>query len=195
VLTSAQAAAAYLAGFAPPGTHVYAIGDEGVRRALEQHGFVLTDAEAVYVVVGWDRQLTWVKLATAALLIHAGAGFIGTNPDTNYPTERGPVPGNGAQLAALETTTGVVPIVVGKPEPRMYEDALRRMGAHPGTTAVVGDRLDTDIAGGIRAGLTTVLVLSGVATEADLATSPVKPDLVCADIGELMRMWRDQLPP
>ncbi len=194
VLTSAQAAAAYLADFAPPGTRVYAIGGEGVQRALEQRGFVLTDAEAAYVVVGWDRQLTWDKLATAALLIHAGAGFIGTNPDTNYPTKRGPVPGNGAQLAALETTTGVAPIVVGKPEPRMYEDALRRMGACPETTAVVGDRLDTDIAGGVRAGLTTVLVLSGIATEADLAASPVRPDLVCADIGELVQVWRDQLP-
>jgi 4-nitrophenyl phosphatase len=193
VLTSAQTAAAYLADFAPPGTHVYAIGGEGVQQALEQCGFVLTDAEAAYVVVGWDRQLTWDKLATAALLIHAGAGFIGTNPDTNYPTARGPVPGNGAQLAALETTTGVTPIVVGKPESRMYEDALRRMGASPQTTAVVGDRLDTDIAGGVQAGLTTVLVLSGIATEADLAASPVRPDLVCADIGELVQLWRDQL--
>jgi len=199
VLTSAQTAATYLAGIAPPGTRVYAIGEEGVRRALEQHGFVLTDEEAAYIVVGWDRRLTWEKLATAALLIHAGAGFIGTNPDTNYPTERGPVPGNGAQLAALETTTGVAPVVVGKPEPWMYEEALRRMGARSETgpseretTAVIGDRLDTDIAGGVRAGLTTVLVLSGIATKADLAASLVKPDLVCADIGDLTQMWTDQ---
>ena len=201
VLTSAQATAAYLAGLAP-GTRVYAIGDEGVRRALEQHGFVLTDETgegAAYVVVGWDRQLTWGKLATAALLIHAGAGFIGTNPDRSYPTERGPVPGNGAQLAALEITTGVAPVVVGKPEPWMYEEAMRRMGARSETgpsketTAVVGDRLDTDIAGGVRAGLTTVLVLSGISTEADLAVSPVKPDLVCAGIEELTAVWMEQL--
>ena len=194
VLTSAQATAAYLAGFAPAGTRVYGIGEEGVRRALEQRGFVLTDEGAAHVVVGWDRHLTWDKLATAALLIHAGAGFIGTNPDTNYPTERGPVPGNGAQLAALETTTGITPVVVGKPEPWMYEEAMRRMGTRPETTAVVGDRLDTDIAGGVRASLTTVLVLSGISTEADLAALPVKPDVVCADIGELVRMWTDQLP-
>jgi 4-nitrophenyl phosphatase len=194
VLTSAQAAAAYLSTVAPAGSHVYAIGGQGVRRALEQRDFVLSDAGATYVVVGWDRDLTWDKLATAALLIHAGADFIGTNPDTNYPTEQGPVPGNGAQLAALETTTGVAPVVVGKPEPWMYEAALRRMGARPGDTAVVGDRLDTDIAGGLRVGLTTVLVLSGIATEADLTTSPVKPDLVCADIGEFMQVWRKQVP-
>jgi 4-nitrophenyl phosphatase len=193
VLTSAQATAAYLGRIGPPGSRVYAIGDIGVRVALEQQGFALRDEEVEYVVVGWDRQLTWDKLATAALLIHAGAKFVGTNPDTNYPTERGPVPGNGAQLATLETTTGVTPIIVGKPEPWMYEEAMRRMGAHPETTAVVGDRLDTDIGGGVRAGLTTVLVLSGIATEADLSTSPIAPDLVCAGIGELAEEWKRQL--
>jgi 4-nitrophenyl phosphatase len=191
ILTSAQAAAAYLAGQAPPGTPVYAIGEEGVRRALEERGFVLTDEGAAYVVVGWDRQLTWDKLATAALLIHAGAGFIGTNPDTNYPTERGPVPGNGAQLAALATTTGVKPVVVGKPEPWLYREAMQRLGARPETTAVIGDRLDTDVSGGVRAGLTTILVMSGIATAADLAASPVKPDIVCQDIGTLVQFWPD----
>ena len=193
VLTSAEAAAAYLVSTAPSGARVYPIGEEGLWRALEQRGFVLTDEGADYVVVGWDRQLTWDKLATAALLIHAGAGFVGTNPDVNYPTERGPVPGNGAQLAALEATTGVPPVVIGKPEPRMYQQALQLMGASPETTAVVGDRLDTDIAGGVRAGLASVLVLSGITTQADLVTSSVKPDLVCADIEDLVRMWTDQL--
>ena len=193
ILTSAQVAAVYLADLTPPGTRVYAIGGKGVQQALKQYGFVLTDEDADYVVVGWDQQLTWDKLATAALLIHNGASFIGTNPDTNYPTERGPVPGNGAQLAALETTTGITPIVVGKPEPQMYEEALRRMNACPETTAVIGDRLDTDIAGGVQAGLTTMLVLSGIANEADLADSPVKPDIVCADIGELLQMWTGKL--
>jgi 4-nitrophenyl phosphatase len=185
VLTSAEAAAAYLANLAPSGARVYPIGEEGVWQALEQRGFVLTDEGAEYVVVGWDRHLTWDKLATAALLIHRGARFIGTNPDTNYPTEQGPVPGNGAQLALLETTTGVAPVVVGKPEPRLY--------ACSQTTAVVGDRLDTDVAGGVRLGLTTVLVLSGIATEADLVASPVRPDVVCADIGTLMQVWAAEL--
>jgi 4-nitrophenyl phosphatase len=190
ILTSSLAAAAYLAGQAPPGTHVYAIGKEGLRRALEQRGFVLSEEEAAYVVVGWNTDLVWDELATASLLIHRGAGFIGTNPDLSYPTERGPVPGNGAQLAAIEATTGVAPVVTGKPEPQMYEEALRRMGATPGTTAVIGDRLDTDLAGGVRLGLTTVLVLSGIAGEADLANSAVEPDVVCADIGALMRVWK-----
>jgi 4-nitrophenyl phosphatase len=189
ILTSSQVAAAYLAGKAPPGARIYAIGEEGLEQALKQRGFVLADEEVAHVVVGWDRKLTWDKLATAALLIHEGAGFVGTNPDSNYPIERGPVPGNGAQLAALETTTGVAPAVTGKPERWMYEEALKRMGARPETTAVIGDRLDTDLAGGVRTGLTTVLVLSGIATEADLPASPVKPDLVCADIKELTETW------
>jgi 4-nitrophenyl phosphatase len=193
ILTSGQVAAAHLASVAPPGTRVYLIGEDGIRRALEQQGFVLTDEGAEYVIVSWDRHLTWDKLATAALFIHGGAGFIGSNPDTNFPTEQGPVPGAGAQLAALEVTTGVTPTVVGKPEPRMYEEAMRRMGACPQTTAALGDRLDTDITGGARLGLTTVLVLSGITSEAELVTSAVKPDIVCADIGELARMWRDLL--
>lgn len=193
VLTSALVAAAYLADIAPPGSRVYTIGGDGIRQALEKQNFVLSDKEAAYVVVGWDRQLTWGKLETAALLIHHGAKFIGTNPDVNYPTEQGPVPGNGAQLAALEVTTGVAPIVVGKPEPQMYKEALRRMGAHPATTAMLGDRIDTDIVGAARIGLTTVLVLSGIATEADVAASPMKPDQVYADIGELTQAWIAQL--
>jgi 4-nitrophenyl phosphatase len=193
ILTSAEASAAYLATVAPPGTRVYAIGEDGVTRALEERGFVLAGERADYVVVGWDRHLTWDKLTTAALLIHAGAGFIGTNPDPNYPTPRGPVVGNGAQLAALKTTTGVAPVIVGKPEPWLYRQALERMGARPEATAVIGDRIDTDISGGVRAGLTTVLVLSGIITEADLAASPVRPDLVCADIGDLVQRWESQL--
>jgi 4-nitrophenyl phosphatase len=193
ILTSSQVAAVYLASQAPQGARVYTIGGDGLRRALETQGFELVapDADSAdYVVVGWDTQLTWNKLATAALLIHRGAGFVGTNPDVSYPTERGPAPGNGAQLAALETTTGIAPTVTGKPEPPMYEEAMRRMGARPGTTAVIGDRLDTDIAGGVRLGLTTILVLSGIASKDDVAGSPFKPDVVCADIGTVMDLIR-----
>jgi 4-nitrophenyl phosphatase len=196
ILTSSQATAAYLATIAPPGTRVYAIGKAGVRQALEKQRFVLTNTEddangegAEYVVVGWDQDLSWRQLATASLLIHHGAGFIGTNPDTSFPTERGPVPGNGAQLAALQAATGIPPLVLGKPEPGMFEEAVRRMGARPETTAIVGDRLNTDIAGGIRAGITTILVLSGIASQISLATSPVCPDLVYADISKLVQAW------
>lgn len=193
VLTSALASAAYLVDVAPVGARVYAIGGEGLRQALQERGFVLTEEGADYVVVGWDRDLTWDKLATAALLIHEGAAFIGTNPDVSYPTERGPVPGNGAQLAALEVATGVTPVVAGKPERQLYEEALRRLNASSEATAMVGDRLDTDMAGAERAGLSTVLVLSGIAGEGDLESSAVQPDVVCADIGELIELWKQAL--
>jgi 4-nitrophenyl phosphatase len=190
ILTSALVSAAYLADVAPSGSRVYVIGEEGIQRALLERGFVLDDQRAEYVVVGWDRTLTWDKLATASLLVHRGADFVGTNPDVTFPTERGPVPGNGALLAAVEAATGVKPIVTGKPELRMYEEALRRMNATPETTAMIGDRLDTDIAGASRADLTTVLVLSGISTEEDVAASSVRPDLVCADTEELVRRWK-----
>ncbi|MBC7228058.1 MAG: HAD-IIA family hydrolase [Thermoflexales bacterium] len=191
ILTSAQATAEYLASLAPPGTPVYAIGGSGVRHALTEKGFILAEEGARYVVVGWDPDLHWQKMAKAALLIQRGAGFIGTNPDTTYPTPAGLVPGNGSNLAVLELTTGVKPVVIGKPEPWLYRAAMARMGATPETTAALGDRLDTDILGGRRAGLRTILVLSGISTPEDLARSPVRPDLVCADIGELARLWRE----
>jgi 4-nitrophenyl phosphatase len=199
ILTSALVSAAYLAEVAPSGSRVYVIGEEGIQRALKEQGFALDEdgdevhPEADYVVVGWDRDLTWEKLASASLLIHAGAGFVGTNPDTTYPTERGPVPGNGAVLAAIQTATGVEPMVTGKPEPWMYREALRRMEASPETSAMIGDRLDTDISGAARAGLTTVLTLSGITREQDVAASSIRPDLVVANIQELTRRWKEEI--
>lgn len=193
ILTSAQATAAYLASVADRGTPVFVIGAEGLRQALAQEGFVLTEEGARYVVVGWDPELTWQKLARATLLIRAGAEFIGTNPDVTYPTEAGLVPGNGAQLVALEAATGATPVVIGKPQPWLFREAMRRLGGTFSSTAVVGDRLDTDIVGGRQAGLFTVLVLSGITTARDLATSPIKPDLVCADVGQLARRWQAAL--
>jgi 4-nitrophenyl phosphatase len=190
VLTSAQATSAYVASASSPGTRVYVIGGDGIRSALQADGLVLADTDVEWVVVGWDRELTWRKLETASLLIHRGARFVGTNPDRSYPTERGPAPGNGAQLAAIEATTGVSPIVVGKPEPWLYEQAVARLGSSPATTAVVGDRLETDIAGGIRAGLSTILLLSGIASRNDAARSPWRPDIVLHDIRELVAVWR-----
>ena len=185
VLTSSEATAAYLQTVAPHGTPVYAVGGEGLHRALERAGFVQSDTEARYVIVGWEMGLDWEQMVTASLLIHAGAEFIGTNPDPSYPTPRGPVPGNGARLALLEATTGVSPVVVGKPEPWMYREALRRMGASPERTAAIGDRLTTDIAGGRRLGMRTILVLSGATTPEALAASSIRPDWVFADIGEV----------
>ncbi len=194
ILTSALVVARYLAEIASSGSRVYVIGEEGLRRALREQGFGLFDRddrqrEADYVVVGWDRHLTWEKLSAASYSIHRGAAFVGTNPDVTFPTEWGPAPGNGATLAALRAATGVEPVVTGKPEPRMYEEALRLMEAAPQTTAMIGDRLDTDILGADRVGLTTVLTLSGISTADDVSTSSTRPDLVCEDINELVTRW------
>jgi 4-nitrophenyl phosphatase len=190
VLTSAQASAAYLATIAPPGTPIYAVGMDGLHDALRERGFKLVEKDAHYVVVGWTLDLTWQQLAAATLQIDAGAQFIGTNPDVTFPSEIGSLPGNGATLAALEAATGVSPKIIGKPAPWLFHEALTRMRADAETTAVVGDRLATDILGGQRAGLTTILALSGVTGEADLAASPTKPDLVCVDVAHLTDLWQ-----
>jgi 4-nitrophenyl phosphatase len=179
------------------------IGENGLRTELEARGTIVVNDEkvsetssgpafdATHVVVGIDRQLTYAKLVEACLLIRAGARFIGTNPDLTFPGDRGIVPGNGSILTALRVSTDIEPLIIGKPEPEMMVQALARMGGSAADTAVLGDRLDTDILGGQRAGLTTLLVLSGVTTQARLAHDPIQPDYVFEDIGAVL----DALPP
>lgn len=194
ILTSGEATAEYLAGVAPPGTKVYVIGEQGIRAALEEHGFILADDTNVdYVVVGLDRHLTYDKLRIATLAIRAGARFIGTNPDRTLPTEAGLIPGAKAILAALEVATSVPPLIIGKPESTMLQLAMQKMQARPDTTAIIGDGLETDVAGGRRLGLFTILVLSGVTTFEQLSDSPVQPDLVYPDIAALHRAWAESM--
>jgi len=188
VLTSAQATAMYLEKVAPPGAPVYAIGEDGLRAALNAR-YTFTEEKADFVVVGMDSKLTYEKLKIATLLIRGGARFIATNPDKTLPTEEGLIPGNGAILAALEAATGVSPLVIGKPEPTIFDLALARMGTGKEGAAVIGDRLETDILGGRRAGLLTILVLSGATSRQDLETSPVQPDLVFEDVKQLYEAW------
>jgi len=193
LLTSAQATAGYLAGIAPPGTRVFVVGMDGLRTALEEAGFALVEEEAEYVVAGMDFAVCFERLVQAALLIRAGARFLGTNPDRTFPSERGIIPGAGSLLAFLETGTGVTPTVIGKPGTAMIEQALARLGAQRGTAAILGDRLDTDILAGKRAGLVTLLVLSGVTDEAQLPSSEIQPDLVFRDVRHLHEVWRAAL--
>jgi 4-nitrophenyl phosphatase len=192
ILTSGQATALYLSQTAPPKARIYAIGEDGLLEALEEQGFHPTDRDIEYVVVGMDRQLTWHKLRVAALAIRAGATFVGTNPDTTLPTEDGLVPGNGASLAALEVATGIAPMIIGKPQPTLLELAMERMGVTREGTAIIGDRLETDILGGKNAGLTTVLVLSGITQPEELEHSPYQPDLVFESVREFDESWRGQ---
>jgi len=192
ILTSGQASALHVARVAPAGTKVYAIGEDGLFSALREEGFELTERDVQYVVVGLDRQLTWDKLRVAALAIRAGATFVGTNPDTTLPTEEGLVPGNGANLAALQAATGVTPLIIGKPQLTLLQLAMEKMGVSREGTAIIGDRLETDILAGRNAGITTVLVLSGIATREELEDSPYHPDLVFEGIGQFYRDWREQ---
>jgi 4-nitrophenyl phosphatase len=194
ILTSAEATAQYLASVAPPKTRVNVIGEYGIHFALEKRGFILAeDSDADYVVAALDRQLTYDKLKSAALAIRGGARFIGTNPDKTLPTEEGLIPGAKAILTALEVATDTAPLIIGKPEPAMLQLALQKLGAEPETTAIIGDGLETDIPGGHRLGLMTILVLSGVTTAQQLARSPLRPDLVYPDIAALHRAWAQGL--
>lgn len=193
LLTSSQATASHLASIAPSGTRVFVVGMDGLRTALEEAGFELVEQEPDYVVAGMDFTICYERLAQATLHIRAGAGFIGTNPDRTFPSERGIVPGAGALLALLEAATGVKPRVIGKPETDMMEQAMLRLGAAPETTAALGDRLETDILAGQRAGIRTLLVLSGVTDRPLLARSEIQPDLVFEDVADLRATWKEAL--
>lgn len=194
ILTSADATASYLAHTAAAGTRMFVIGEGGLHTCLQKHGFVLVDdTDVAYVVVGFDRQLTWEKLATATRAIRAGAHFVASNPDRTFPSESGLVPGAGATLAALEAATDVDPLVIGKPETAIFQQALQRLGVQTSMTGVVGDGLQTDILGGKRAGLATILLLSGVTNEQQLAKAAPAPDLIFSDIAALHRAWQAAL--
>lgn len=191
ILVSGQAAARFLRREFPPGTRVHVFGMPALRRAMEEEGFVVADSDVKAVVASVDREVTYAKVARAMALIRGGARFIATNLDPNIPSESGPVPGSGSMVAMLATAAEVQPTAVGKPEPLLYELAMAQMGARPETTAAVGDRVETDIAGGRRAGLTTVCVLSGAASRAQAEAAG--SDYIFADIGALLDAWRAAL--
>lgn len=183
IMTSSVAAAQHLKRLRPEGARVFIIGEEGLRAPLADAGFVLADSGAAdYVMLGVDRGINYEKLARATLLLRAGVPFIATNPDTTYPSPEGLVPGAGALIAALVATSGVSPLIIGKPSPEAFHLALHDMAADPESAAAVGDRLDTDIAGGFNAGISTVLVLTGVSTRADARRSPIQPTWIFDDL-------------
>ncbi len=192
ILTSAQATAMYVSGMAAPTTRVYVIGEIGLVTAVKEQGLSIGADGVDFVVVGLDFDLTYEKLRTATMAIRAGAAFVGTNPDTTLPSEDGLIPGNGAILAALEAATGVAPLIVGKPEPILLRLAIEKLGVAAECTAIVGDRLETDILGGRRVGLVTILVLTGISNQDELRTSSLKPNLVFPNIGSLHEAWIQQ---
>ncbi|CAG0940380.1 4-nitrophenyl phosphatase [Anaerolineae bacterium] len=189
VLTSAEATALYLPHLAPRGSRVLAIGGEGIAHEVTRAGYALVEKDADVVIVGIDWSLTYDKLKRAALEIRRGAKFVGTNADKTFPTEEGLVPGAGSIIAALQTATDIAPIIIGKPERAMFDIALEKMGAARESAVVLGDRLDTDIEGAQRAGLKSILVLTGVTTRESLAQSSIQPDWVAENLNALREMW------
>lgn len=191
VLGAAQATAEWLRGEAVAGARVLPVGEAGLREELVRAGFTLVSAPpADFVVVGIDFQLTYDKLKQAALAIRANARFIGTNPDSTFPSEEGLVPGNGAVLAYLQAATGVEPTIIGKPSRPMMQLALDHVGLPAGEVAMVGDRLNTDIVGGQAIGVTTILLLGGVTSQREAEDSPIKADGVYQDLGDLLKAYR-----
>ncbi|MCO7221795.1 HAD-IIA family hydrolase [Klenkia sp. PcliD-1-E] len=190
VITSSQAAATVVAQRFGDGAAVLPVGGPGVAAALQEAGLrVVEHAEddPVAVVQGYGRDVGWTQLAEAVVAVRGGATHVATNTDATIPSPRGVLPGNGALVGVVSTVTGQQPLVTGKPDPAMHAECVRRTGAE--SPLVVGDRLDTDIEGGRRAGAPTLLVLSGVTTPADLlAAGPdARPDLLAQDVGGLDR--------
>lgn len=186
VMTSAVATADMLARRG--GGTAYVIGGEGVARALVAAGIEVVDGDPArvdLVVVGIDDDFTYARLRTASVLVQRGARLVATNADRTFPATGGELwPGAGALVAALETSTGVQAEVVGKPHAPVFEAALRRSGGS--TPLVIGDRLDTDIAGANALGWDSMLVLSGVSREAELPGSPFRPTYVARDVRALL---------
>jgi len=172
------------------GKTVYYIGGRGLEEALSGTGLILLNGEkgrdADFVVVGWDIELSYDKLRIATLALHSGAAFIATNRDATFPAPDGLWPGAGAIVAALETAAGREASVVGKPNAYMIQAAMYGSGGKADTTLMVGDRLETDILGGWRAGLDTCLVLTGVAAREDVEGYSPQPDIIVESLLELL---------
>lgn len=186
VHTSAKVTASLLRERHPSGGKVYVIGEHGLQEALGDQGFEMADRDCLAVVVGLDRHLTYEKLRQATLLIRGGAAFIGTNPDRTLPSPEGEVPGAGSILAALEAATDVRATVIGKPERALLDSALKHLGLQPSQALMVGDRVDTDVTAGQRAGCRTALVLSGVTSEAAARAWKPAPDFIEKDLDALL---------
>ena len=185
IFTSAIATARFLRSQRPQGT-AFVIGESGLTEAIHNVGYVITDLNPDYVVLGETLSYD-IKLVTKAIrLISRGARFVATNPDPSGPTESGIVPACGAMAALIERATGVSPFFVGKPNPLMIRTALNHLGLHSENTVMVGDRMDTDIVAGVEAGLDTILVLTGVTRREDVARFPFQPTHVLESVAEIL---------
>ena len=185
--TSALATADFLAN-QHPGARLYVIGEAGLTTALHSAGFIMTDRDPDYVVLGETRTYSFEAITAAIRHIDRGAKFIATNPDATGPSAEGLLPATGAVAALITAATKRQPYVVGKPNPMMFRSALNKIEAHSETTAMIGDRMNTDIIAGMEAGLFTILVLTGITSREDLDRYPYRPSLVLDSVADLVDM-------
>lgn len=185
IWTSALATADFCASQIPGGS-AFVLGELGMTNALHDVGFILTENNPDYVVVGETRNYSFEAITKAIRLINDGARFIATNPDATGPSADGVLPATGAIAALITKATGKDPYVVGKPNPMMFRSAMNKIGAHSENTAMIGDRMDTDIVAGIEAGLHTVLVLTGISDQAEIERYPFRPDEILQGVWELV---------
>ena len=185
IWTSALATANFLQSQRPGGT-AFAIGEAGLTTALHSAGYTLTDRDPDYVVLGETRTYSFERISQAIRLIAGGARFIATNPDATGPTPDGPLPATGSVAALISHAAEVEPYFVGKPNPLMMRSALNAIDAHSETTAMVGDRMDTDIVAGLEAGMHTVLVLTGVTSRSAAERFPYRPSRIVDSVADLV---------
>ncbi len=193
IWTSALATAQFLDDQRPGGT-AYVIGEAGLTTAMHEIGYVLSERDPEYVVLGETRTYSFEAITTAIRLIERGARFIATNPDVTGPSTAGPIPATGSVAALITKATGVQPYFVGKPNPLMMRSALNRIDAHSETTVMIGDRMDTDIVSGLEAGLRTILVLTGSTRPDQVERFPYRPTQIVesiADVVPFVEQWED----
>jgi NagD protein len=191
IWTSALATANLLESQRPGGS-AYVIGEAGLTTALHEIGYTLTEKDPDYVVLGETRTYSFQRITHAIRLVLGGARFIATNPDPTGPAPDGPLPATGSVAALISRATGITPYFVGKPNPLMMRSALNAIGAHSETTAMIGDRMDTDIVAGLEAGMYTVLVLTGLTTRDEVDRYPYRPSRIVESVADLLAELEDE---
>jgi len=185
IWTSALATATFLESQRPGGS-AFVVGESGLTTALYTAGYTMTDTDPDYVVLGETRTYSFERITRAIRLVGEGARFIATNPDNVGPSPDGPLPATGSVAALISRATGIAPYYVGKPNPLMMRSALNAIDAHSEETAMIGDRMDTDVVSGLEAGLEAILVLTGVTSRADAERHAYRPSRIVASVAELI---------